>query len=62
MKTSLLLLYIGEWLQKEGMVAVPLKQMQESNNDNIHESLQKHKHIHDNFTEQFLKQILLIKL
>ncbi len=24
MKTSLLLLYICEWLQKEGMVAVPL--------------------------------------
>ncbi|PDZ42279.1 hypothetical protein [Bacillus wiedmannii] len=33
-----------------------LKQVQESNNDNIHESLQIHEHIHDNFTEQFLKQ------
>ncbi|MED2997432.1 MULTISPECIES: hypothetical protein [Bacillus] len=28
-----------------------LKQMKESNNDNIHEPLQNHEHIHDNFTE-----------
>ncbi|CDN33636.1 hypothetical protein [Bacillus thuringiensis] len=33
-----------------------LKQVQESNNDNIHESLPNHEHVHDNFTEQFLKQ------
>ncbi|MBG9530830.1 hypothetical protein ABE48_06525 [Bacillus thuringiensis] len=28
-----------------------LKQMKESSNDNIHEPLQNHEHIHDNFTE-----------
>ncbi|KXY33310.1 hypothetical protein [Bacillus sp. FSL K6-0067] len=33
-----------------------LKQVQESNKDNIHEPLQNHEYIHDNFTEQFLKR------